>query len=103
MHYFYFMFDFLDNVTFWDFLHGLILVLLCFFLFWGCVFLWDEVTDLKEQNNGKASILRESIRLLKELFSQIESLKKDSASLLSETHYVSSSPLFIQWRFLACV
>ncbi|WVZ18483.1 hypothetical protein V8G54_005805 [Vigna mungo] len=48
-----------------------------------------EVTDLKEQNNGKASILRESIRLLKDLFSQIESLKKDSASLLSETHYVT--------------
>ncbi|XP_014495709.1 transcription factor bHLH47 isoform X2 [Vigna radiata var. radiata] len=45
--------------------------------------------DLKEQNNGKASILRESIRLLKDLFSQIESLKKDSVSLLSETHYVT--------------
>ncbi|QCE13947.1 Myc-type [Vigna unguiculata] len=48
-----------------------------------------DTLDLKEQNNGKASILRESIRLLKELFSQIESLKKDSASLLSETHYVT--------------
>ncbi|XP_047178428.1 transcription factor bHLH47-like isoform X2 [Vigna umbellata] len=48
-----------------------------------------DTLDLKEQNNGKASILRESIRLLKDLFSQIESLKKDSVSLLSETHYVT--------------
>ncbi|TKY73395.1 Transcription factor bHLH47 [Spatholobus suberectus] len=47
------------------------------------------VTDLSEQSNGKASILREATKLLKDLLSQIETLKKDSASLLSETHYVT--------------
>jgi len=52
------------------------------------------MSDLSEQNNGKACILRETIRLLKDLVGQIDSLKKDSASLLSETHYVSSSQAF---------
>ncbi|KAJ1438941.1 Myc-type, basic helix-loop-helix [Sesbania bispinosa] len=45
--------------------------------------------DLNEQNNGKASILCEASRLLKDLFSQIESLKKENVSLLSESHYVT--------------
>ncbi|KAK7354181.1 hypothetical protein VNO80_19640 [Phaseolus coccineus] len=48
-----------------------------------------DTLDLSEQSSGKASTLREAIRLLKDLISQIQSLKKDSASLLSETHYVS--------------
>ncbi|RDX60321.1 Transcription factor bHLH47, partial [Mucuna pruriens] len=47
------------------------------------------VIDLNEQSNGKASILKEATRLLNDLLSQIETLKKDSASLLSETHYVT--------------
>ncbi|XVF50144.1 hypothetical protein PTKIN_Ptkin04bG0072300 [Pterospermum kingtungense] len=41
------------------------------------------------QNNGKASILCEATRLLKDLFGQVESLKKENASLLSESHYVN--------------
>ncbi|RZC08301.1 Retrovirus-related Pol polyprotein from transposon RE1 [Glycine soja] len=45
------------------------------------------VTELDELSNGKASILKEPTRLLKDLLSQIESLKKDSASLFSQTHY----------------
>ncbi|KAK7265786.1 hypothetical protein RJT34_33409 [Clitoria ternatea] len=45
--------------------------------------------DLNEQNNGKASILCEAARLLKDLFCQIESLKKENVSLLSESHYVT--------------
>ncbi|KAK8692951.1 hypothetical protein V6N13_070552 [Hibiscus sabdariffa] len=45
--------------------------------------------DPNHPNNGKASILCEATRLLKDLFSQIESLKKENASLLSESHYVS--------------
>ncbi|CAL0330631.1 unnamed protein product [Lupinus luteus] len=45
--------------------------------------------DLNEQNNGKASILCETARLLKDLFCQIESLKKENVSLLSESHYVA--------------
>lgn len=44
--------------------------------------------DLSEQNNGKASILIEASRLLKDLLCQIQSLKKENVSLLSESHYV---------------
>ncbi|XP_073220148.1 transcription factor bHLH47 isoform X2 [Cicer arietinum] len=45
--------------------------------------------DLDEQNNGKASILCEASRLLKDLLCQIQSLKKENVSLLSESHYVT--------------
>lgn len=45
--------------------------------------------DPNQPNNGKASILCEATRLLKELFGQIESLKKENASLVSESHYVN--------------
>ncbi|XVF11944.1 hypothetical protein REPUB_Repub08aG0072000 [Reevesia pubescens] len=45
--------------------------------------------DPNQQNNGKASTLCEATRLLKDFFAQIESLKKENASLLSESHYVS--------------
>lgn len=48
-----------------------------------------NVTDITEQSNGKASILCETTRLLKELFGQIDSLTKENASLLSESSYVS--------------
>ncbi|TKY55103.1 Transcription factor bHLH47 [Spatholobus suberectus] len=44
--------------------------------------------DLNE-NNGKASILCEASRLLKDLLCQIESLKKENVTLLSESHYVT--------------
>jgi hypothetical protein len=44
--------------------------------------------DLSEPNNGKASILIEASRLLKDLLCQIQSLKKENVSLLSESHYV---------------
>lgn len=45
-------------------------------------------TELAQPNNGKAAVLNEATRLLKDLVSQIESLKKENASLLSESHYV---------------
>ncbi|XWS51111.1 hypothetical protein CRYUN_Cryun12cG0148500 [Craigia yunnanensis] len=45
--------------------------------------------DPNQQNNGKASIICEATRLLKDLFGQIESLKKENASLLSESNYVN--------------
>ncbi|XVE56961.1 hypothetical protein DITRI_Ditri04bG0053500 [Diplodiscus trichospermus] len=45
--------------------------------------------DTNQQNNGKASILCEATRLLKDLFGQIEILKKENASLLSESHYMN--------------
>ncbi|CAJ1944071.1 unnamed protein product [Sphenostylis stenocarpa] len=41
------------------------------------------------ENNGKASILCEAARLLKDLLSQIQSLKKENVTLLSESHYVT--------------
>ncbi|KAF8037248.1 hypothetical protein BT93_B0226 [Corymbia citriodora subsp. variegata] len=45
--------------------------------------------DLNQQNNGKASILCEAARLLKEIFGQIEGLKKENVTLLSESRYVT--------------
>lgn len=45
-------------------------------------------TELSQQNNGKASVLCETTRLLKDLIGQIECLKKENASLFSESHYV---------------
>lgn len=45
--------------------------------------------EMTEQNSGKASILCEATRLLKDLFGQIQCLKKEHASLLSESHYVT--------------
>ncbi|KAK6924987.1 hypothetical protein RJ641_009313 [Dillenia turbinata] len=46
--------------------------------------------DLNEENHGKASILGEATRILKDMLAQIESLKKENAVLLSEAHYVAN-------------
>ncbi|XP_015578579.1 transcription factor bHLH47 isoform X2 [Ricinus communis] len=48
-----------------------------------------DALDLTQPNNGKASILCEAARLLKDLFGQIECLKKENESLLSESRYVT--------------
>ncbi|XP_022987196.1 transcription factor bHLH47-like isoform X1 [Cucurbita maxima] len=45
--------------------------------------------ELTEPNNGKAAILCEASRLLKDLFAQIECLRKEQTSLLSESRYVN--------------
>ncbi|KAK4781428.1 hypothetical protein SAY86_015530 [Trapa natans] len=45
--------------------------------------------ELTQPNNGKASILCEATRLLKEICGHIESLKKENDALLSESHYVN--------------
>lgn len=45
--------------------------------------------ELNQQNNGKASILCEAARLLKEIFGQIEDLKKENVALVSESRYVT--------------
>jgi hypothetical protein len=60
--------------------------------------------DLNEPNNGKASILCEASRLLKDLLCQIQSLKKENVSLLSESHYVSLALFFLlsSFHFTAC-
>ena len=44
---------------------------------------------MSQTNTGKASILCETTRLLKDLLTQIESLKKDNVALLSESRYVT--------------
>ncbi|KAK9684563.1 hypothetical protein RND81_10G218600 [Saponaria officinalis] len=49
-----------------------------------------SLLELSEQNNGKASILNETIRLLKDMISQIQSLRKENATLLSESQYVTT-------------
>lgn len=46
--------------------------------------------DVDHLNNGKASMLRETIRLVGELVNQMDSLKKENATLLSEYNYVRS-------------
>ncbi|KAL1538685.1 transcription factor bHLH47-like isoform X3 [Salvia divinorum] len=48
------------------------------------------VSDVDHQNNGKASMLRETIRLLGELVTQMDSLKKENATLLSEFNYITA-------------
>ncbi|CAL1368277.1 unnamed protein product [Linum trigynum] len=48
-----------------------------------------DALELEQPNNGKASILNEAARLLKDLVVQIDALKKENMSLLSESHYVT--------------
>ncbi|KAJ9163626.1 hypothetical protein P3X46_023275 [Hevea brasiliensis] len=45
--------------------------------------------ELTQPNNGKASILSEAARLLKDLIGQIDGLNKENESLLSESRYVT--------------
>ncbi|XP_047952821.1 transcription factor bHLH47-like isoform X4 [Salvia hispanica] len=49
-----------------------------------------KTLDVDHQNNGKASMLRETIRLLGELATQMDSLKKENATLLSEYNYITA-------------
>ncbi|KAJ4895634.1 Transcription factor bHLH47 [Raphanus sativus] len=46
--------------------------------------------ELNQQNSGKASVLCEATRFLKDVFGQIESLRKEHTSLLSESNYVTT-------------
>ncbi|WVZ66774.1 hypothetical protein U9M48_015954 [Paspalum notatum var. saurae] len=41
------------------------------------------------QNNGKACILSDTTRILKDLLSQVESLRKENNALKNESHYVA--------------
>lgn len=49
-----------------------------------------SVLELSDQNNGKASILNETIRLVNCMISQIQSLGRENATLLSESHYMTA-------------
>ncbi|KAI3766187.1 hypothetical protein L2E82_16239 [Cichorium intybus] len=44
--------------------------------------------ELTEQNSGKASILIEATHVVKDMLDRIKSLKKENATLLSESQYV---------------
>ncbi|KAK6153399.1 hypothetical protein DH2020_013038 [Rehmannia glutinosa] len=44
---------------------------------------------LSDQNNGKASVLSEATRMVKDMLDQIECLKKENAALLTESQYVT--------------
>ncbi|KAK8935791.1 Transcription factor bHLH47 [Platanthera zijinensis] len=52
-------------------------------------------SDPARQNNGKATILCDTTRLLRDLIALIGSLKKENAALLNEFHYVSSVSLIL--------
>ncbi|PNT74702.1 transcription factor BHLH062 isoform X2 [Brachypodium distachyon] len=43
---------------------------------------------LDRQNNGKACVLGDTTRILKDLVSQVESLRKENVTLKNESHYV---------------
>ncbi|KAJ4960301.1 hypothetical protein NE237_020211 [Protea cynaroides] len=45
--------------------------------------------ESSRQNSGKASVLDEATRFLRDLIAQVECLKRENAVLLSESHYVS--------------
>ncbi|XP_076902475.1 transcription factor bHLH47-like [Bidens hawaiensis] len=45
--------------------------------------------ELTEQNSGKASVLGETTRVVKDMIDEIKSLKKENAALQSETQYVT--------------
>ncbi|KMZ57459.1 hypothetical protein ZOSMA_85G00210 [Zostera marina] len=48
-----------------------------------------HVVEPTRQNNGKASILGEATKLLRDLVVQVESLKRENVTLLSESRYVT--------------
>lgn len=47
------------------------------------------------QNNGKASVLSNATRILRDLLAQVDCLKKENTTLLSESHYVSFLKLIL--------
>ncbi|CAH8350643.1 unnamed protein product [Eruca vesicaria subsp. sativa] len=49
-----------------------------------------DTLELNQQNSGKASILCEATKFLKDVFGQIESLRKEQTTLLSESNYVTT-------------
>ncbi|KAL6878393.1 hypothetical protein ACP4OV_012563 [Aristida adscensionis] len=54
--------------------------------------LFVELGDMLEedrQNSGKACILADTTRILRDLLSQVESLRKENSTLQNESHYVT--------------
>ncbi|AQK49169.1 Transcription factor bHLH47 [Zea mays] len=46
--------------------------------------------DLDRQNTGKATVLGDAARVLRDLITQVESLRQEQSALVSERQYVSS-------------
>ncbi|VAH25759.1 unnamed protein product [Triticum turgidum subsp. durum] len=49
----------------------------------------DEMLEADRQTNGKACILTDTTRILRDLLSQLESLRKENSTLQNESHYVT--------------
>ncbi|WZY70577.1 transcription factor bHLH47 isoform X1 [Brassica napus] len=49
-----------------------------------------DTLEMIQQNSGKASILCEATKFLKDVFGQIESLRKEQTALLSESNYLTT-------------
>ncbi|CDY53423.1 BnaC01g42730D [Brassica napus] len=49
-----------------------------------------DTLEMNQQNSGKASILCEATKFLKDVFGQIESLRKEQTALLSESNYLTT-------------
>ncbi|XP_010917028.2 protein IRON-RELATED TRANSCRIPTION FACTOR 3 isoform X1 [Elaeis guineensis] len=49
-----------------------------------------RVVEPARQNNGKATILVDASRILRDLLAQVESLRKENAALLTESSYVTA-------------
>jgi len=48
-----------------------------------------NMLETDKQNNGKATILGDTTRILRELLSQVDTLRKENAALVKESHYVT--------------
>jgi hypothetical protein len=49
----------------------------------------SSMLDPERQNSGKATVLGDAARVLRDLVSQVESLRKEQSALLTERQYVS--------------
>uniref|UniRef100_A0A6V7QQW2 BHLH domain-containing protein n=1 Tax=Ananas comosus var. bracteatus TaxID=296719 RepID=A0A6V7QQW2_ANACO len=50
----------------------------------------DKMLEPDRQNNGKACILSDTTRIVRDLIAQVESLRKENAALQTESHYVTT-------------
>lgn len=60
----------------------IIIIIIIYDFFWF-------LTEPGRHNSGKASVLGDATRLLREMISQVESLRRENASLATESRFVS--------------
>ncbi|XP_048574147.1 uncharacterized protein LOC125554749 [Triticum urartu] len=56
----------------------------------------SSMLDHDRQNSGKATVLGDAARVLRDLITQVESLRKEQSTLLTEHQYVSSEKTKLQ-------